>query len=155
MGLWTGRVRPWTVAIALLLGAVPPVAGQGSVSIDRFTGTWDLVDWRTTSAAGEVRFPYGEGAQGQLIYTVDGRMSAHLMNPPADPSEAPLQHLAYWGTVTLDVQAGTVTHHVLGSNQANWIGSAQVRAFSFQGDDRLVLSLGSNRLTWVRVRSPR
>jgi hypothetical protein len=131
------------------------VTGQGSVSIDRFTGTWDLVDWRTTSTAGEVRFPYGEAAQGQLIYTADGRMSAHLMNPPADPSAAPSQHLAYWGAVTLDVQAGTITHHVIGSNQANWIGSEQVREFSFQGDDRLVLSLGSNRLTWVRVRSTR
>lgn len=158
-----GITRPGLVVVAGMallalggFGASPGVAqsaGAGaSISIDRFVGAWELVDWRATTASGEVRFPYGENAQGQITYSGNGRMSAHLMRPPDDPADAPPQYLSYWGRFSLDDAAGTVTHHVVGSDQANWIGSEQVRGFSFEGDDRLVLSLGSNRLTWVRVR---
>jgi len=123
-----------------------------AVSVDRFLGAWELVDWRATDGSGTVRFPYGENAQGQITYSPEGRMSAHLMRPPEDPADAPPRHLSYWGTFSLQAAEGTVTHHVIGSSQANWIGSEQVRQFTFEGDDRLILALGSNRLTWERVR---
>jgi hypothetical protein len=150
-------MRTFLIAVlALAFGAEVGVAQarDGSPSVDRFLGSWELIDWRATTPDGTVRFPYGPDAQGQLTYTADGRMSAHLMHPPDDPADAPIQHLAYWGTFSLDVPAGTVTHHVIGSSAANWIGSDQVREFSFESDGSLVLSLGSNRLTWVRVSTP-
>jgi hypothetical protein len=127
---------------------------SSAAAIDPFLGAWDLVDWRTTDATGTVRFPYGEDAQGQITYSPDGRMSAHLMRPPEDPADAPPQYLAYWGRFTVDASTRTVTHHVIGSDQRNWIGSNQVRGFEFVDSDRLILSLGSNRLTWVRARAP-
>ena len=159
MGIGPGWSRLGVAALAALAalavgtheGAAQRTADRASVVIERFIGTWDLVDWRATTPDGAVRFPYGEEPGGQLVYTSAGRMSAHLMRPPEDPSDAPPQHAAYWGTFSLDVAAETVTHHVIGSSQANWIGSNQVRGFRFESDDRLVLSLGSNRLTWVRV----
>lgn len=135
-------------------GAAQIADTGGTVSIDRFVGGWELIDWRTTTNTGGVGFPYGENAQGQITYSANGRMSAHLMRPPEDPADAPPQYLGYWGSFSLDVAGGTVTHHVVGSDQANWIGSDQVRGFRFEGADRLVLSLGSNRLTWVRARPP-
>jgi len=119
---------------------------------DPFLGAWELVDWRATDGDGNVRFPYGEDAQGQITYTADGHMSAHLMRPPEDPTDAPEQYLGYWGRFTVDPAARTVTHHVIGSDQRNWIGSNQVRGFEFVGGDRLILSLGTNRLTWARAR---
>jgi hypothetical protein len=141
------------VAVAVDVRAgVAQSAGGVDGSVERFLGAWELVDWRATDGDGNVRFPYGEDAQGQITYTADGRMSAHLMRPPADPSNAPPQHLSYWGTFSLQASEGTVTHHVIGTSQANWIGSDQVRQFTFEGDDRLVLALGTNRLTWARVR---
>jgi len=148
-----GRFLP-LVALLVVAGAdARRVMGQSdAVSMERFLGAWELVDWRATDAAGNVRFPYGENAQGQITYSPDGHMSAHLMRPPEDPSDAPPQYLSYWGRFSLDLEAGTVTHHVIGSDQRNWIGSDQVRRFSFEGDDRLVLSLGTNRLTWERAR---
>jgi hypothetical protein len=79
-------------------------------------------------------------------------MSAHLMRPPADPADEPPQHLAYWGTFTVDAGAATVTHHVIGADRPNWIESEQVRRFRFEGDDMLVLSLGRQDLTWRRIR---
>jgi Lipocalin-like domain len=149
-----------TTVVAVLLASGLDVreasAQSGSDSAaataGRLVGAWDLLDWRTTDASGDVRFPYGEEAQGQVTYSADGRMSAHLMRPPENPADAPRQFLSYWGTFSVDAAAHTVTHHVIGSDQANWIGSEQVRGYVFEGDDRLVLSLGSNRLTWVRAR---
>jgi len=152
-------MRRWLVVLAVLaavsLGTDRVDAQEHDAApalVARFIGAWDLVDWRTTDAAGTVRFPYGEAAQGQVTYSADGRMSAHLMRPPDDPADAPSQYLSYWGTFSVDDGARTVTHHVIGSDQRSWIGSDQVRGYEFQGDDRLVLSLGSNRLTWVRAR---
>jgi hypothetical protein len=140
---------------ALAVGAPSMTAQEaaGNVSVDRFLGSWELVRWTATGQQGETTFPFGEDAQGQITYTADGRMSAHLMRPPADPADAPPQHLAYWGTFTLQVAAGTVTHHVIGADRPNWIGSDQVRQFRFEGEDRLVLSLGQQHLTWQRARS--
>jgi len=133
-------------------GSAQQVGSAAPVTTESFIGAWELVDWRTTTASGEVRFPYGEDAQGQITYAANGRMGAYLMRPPEDPADAPPQYLSYWGGFSLDVGAGTVTHHVIGSDQSNWIGSDQVRGFDFESEDRLVLSLGSNRLSWVRVR---
>ena len=140
------------VLLASLAGT--PAASQSSAGpvADRFIGAWELVDWRTVDDAGVVRFPYGEEAQGQISYALNGRMSAHLMRPPEDPSDAPPQHLAYWGRFSVDESAGTVTHHVIGADRPNWIGSDQVRGYEFLGNGLMVLSLGSNRLTWERVR---
>jgi hypothetical protein len=130
--------------------AQAPAAGPSPM--ERFLGAWELVDWRSTDAAGNVTFPHGENAGGQVTYTANGRMSAHLMRPPEDPADAPSQYIGYWGPFTVDFTAGTVTHHVIGSTQRNWIGSDQVRNFQFEGNDRLILSVGSSRLTWVRAR---
>lgn len=140
------------VALGCVAADAVAQARAETVTVERFLGSWELVDWRTTSGAGEVDFPYGENARGQITYTPDGRMSAHLMRPPEDPSDEPPQHLAYWGTFSLQAADGTVTHHVIGADRRNWIGSDQVRSFEFVGDDRLVLALGSNRLTWERAR---
>lgn len=158
MGTAIARAVALTTLLGLAFGPSEAAAqrsgGAATVSVDRFVGAWELVDWRTTSSTGTVNFPYGENAKGQISYTSDGRMSAHLMRPPEDASDAPTQYLGYWGAFSLDTTARTVTHHVVGSDQANWIGSDQVRGFSFEADGSLILSAGSNRLTWVRVRPP-
>jgi hypothetical protein len=80
-------------------------------------------------------------------------MTAVLMRPSETPGENPEQSTAYWGNYTVDMVAGTVTHHVDGSFSARMIGTDQVRSFRFEGEDRIVLSPGGqSELTWVRVR---
>ena len=140
-----------TLLLVVLISYTAPA--DATAQVDRFVGAWSLVDWRNTNADGETVFPYGENPAGQLIYTSTGRMAAHLMRPPEDPSEAPRQFIAYWGTYSVDVGAQAVTHHVQGADRPRWIGTDQVRPFTFEGEDRLVLSPGGqSRLTWVRVR---
>jgi hypothetical protein len=155
------RHVPGASALALTALALGTVAGHGqtrpgegsaAVTVDRFLGSWELVEWVASNQRGERTYPYGEEAQGQITYTADGRMSAHLMRPPESSADAPPQHLAYWGTFTLQAAAGTVTHQVMGADRPNWIGSDQVRQFRFEGQDRLVLSLGQQHLTWRRAR---
>jgi len=131
-----------------------------------FIGTWDLVDWRIVDPSGDVTFPWGEDPRGQLVYTREGRMSAHLMGSFAesDGGSGGLQDLSYWGSFSVDPDAEIVTHHVDGSSVPSWVGSEQARSFEFLGEDRLLLSaaLGSSgggaasphRLTWVRVQRP-
>lgn len=179
------------LALAVVLGLVactepPPPPPEVMMERDEaaapFLGTWDLVDWRIVEPEGEVIFPYGEDARGQIVYTDDGRMSAHLMGLPDPESgpdggsgsprsdgedggareDGPFQSFSYWGSFTVDPAAETVTHHVIGSSSRSWVGSDQVRGFEFLGEDRVVLTAprtlpdGSTgapqRLTWVRVR---
>ena len=149
-----GRSFRWALA-ALASGAAAAAAqapAPPGVDVERFLGSWELVEWVATNQRGETTHPYGEDAQGQITYTADGRMSAHLMRPPEDPSDEPPQHLAYWGRFSVQAAAGTVTHHVIGADAANWIGSDQVRQFRFEGQDGLILSLGQQNLTWRRAR---
>jgi len=145
------------VALALLgpgdtSAQAPSTTEEYAAVTDRFIGAWELVRWTSADASGATTFPFGENARGQVSYTASGRMSAHLMQPPADPADEPPQHLSYWGTFTVDTAAATVTHDVIGADRPNWIGSEQVRRFRFEGDDVLVLSLGRQDLTWRRIR---
>ena len=139
-----------------------------------FVGAWRLVSWRATGSDGAVRYPYGEQAKGQLVYTASGQMSAQLLRPDVDISSfaemdgpAALQHLGetaffgYWGSYVVDEAAGTVTHHLQGSLSPDYVGTAQVRGFRFQDADNLYLTAQlsdasdpgeMNELHWERVR---
>ncbi|MFP3948074.1 MAG: lipocalin-like domain-containing protein, partial [Longimicrobiales bacterium] len=126
-----GEARPsvWVVVTLAVVAAgctePPPPPPEAMMERDDpaapFLGAWELKDWRVAEPSGEVTYPYGEDARGQIVYTDEGRMSAHLMRPP-DESEASdgdeeegFQSFHYWGTFTVDLDAETVTHHVLGS----------------------------------------
>ena len=101
------RIILTTWSLALLMSLTPSGAvaqsSSGGPSAERFLGGWVLVDWRSTNDSGEVTFPFGEEASGQVVYTRSGRMSAHLMNPPADPADEPSQFLSYWGGYEVDL----------------------------------------------------
>ena len=139
-----------TLLVVVLVGASVPA--DASAQVERFLGAWTLVEW-TNVRNGETVRPYGDSPAGQIVYTSTGRMTAALMRPPESPGEDPRQFTAYWGSYTVDIAAGTVTHHVEGSVSGRMIGTDQVRSFRFEGENRLVLSPGGqSELTWERVR---
>ena len=147
------------VLLTALVGctqSVPQTTGAASLtpaSADRLLGVWSLEDYRDTAQQGQISFPCGENATGQIVYTSVGRMAVHLMRRSADPAQAVSQCNAYWGNYTVDAEAQTVTHHVLGGAMTGLSRPDLVRGFRFEGEDRVVLSEGrSRRLTWVRVR---
>lgn len=74
-------------------------------------------------------------------------------------------YLAYYGTYTVDVKAGTVTHHLEDRLQPGGRGAEYVRYFELQGSDRIALmpvedgkggtiprKEATYKLTWERIR---
>ena len=156
--LWLGFV---VVACAL------PLAAKAQETADAqspgVVGSWHLESW--TLADGRPRCSEEEGGvSGIIAYTSDGHMSAQLgcaeidtrdssdLSSQAVAARLTRRHFSYYGRYTLDRSAQTVTHHVEGSSSIPFVGSDQVRAFVFEGPDRLVLTPdgGSQRLVWAR-----
>ena len=136
-------------------------------------GTWRLVSYEARTSSGEIRYPFGQHAVGQLFYDLNGNMSAHVMrlDRPAfasDDSGSGIDvevraafegHTSYFGTYTIDPSAGSVTHHVHGASYPNWMGHDQIRYYHIDGP-HLLLSTppipdrGESleyTLTWERI----
>lgn len=138
----------------------------------RLPGVWQLVSWEACDATGKVVYPPGEDALGQISYDVSGRMSAQLMRQhqarfahedwqqasEQEKAAAWSAYFGYFGTYTIDENAGAVTHHIEGSWFPNLIGTQQVRSYRFEGD-QLVLDAdtawGPVRIVWKKVKQPR
>ena len=146
---------------------------MNSDSLANLVGTWRLVSYEARTSSGEVRYPLGQHAVGQLFYDDHGNMSAHVMradcptfasDDSGSGTDAEVRvafegHTSYFGTYMIDSSARTVTHHVHGSSYPNWIGHDQIRSYHIDGP-RLVLSTPSILfrgesleyiLTWERI----
>jgi Lipocalin-like domain len=124
-----------------------------SDSLPNLVGTWRLVSCEARGSSGEIQYPLGQHAVGQLFYDVHGNVSAHVMRvdrptfAPADSgsgTDAEVRagfegHTSYFGTYTIDVSARTVTHHIHGASFSNWMGHDQIRYYRIDGS-HLVLS---------------
>lgn len=158
------------LSVSVLAGCAPPgtETRQEIAAANPFVGAWHLARFTRTAGDGTITYPYGQPPQGQIVYTASGQMSAQLMRPVDDPGRSAdadgedsgqTQFFAYWGAYDVDDTAETVTHNVEGSLSRSWVGSARVRAFRFEGEDRLILSpldgadpAVVSELTWERVR---
>ena len=135
-------------------------------------GTYRLVRCTVIYSDGITEHPYGEDAEGLLIYAPTGHFSGHLMRrgvgrfrtgarkAAAEETRAAfLGYLGYFGTYAVDGAAGTVTHTVLGSWHPNWVGTDQVRHYRRNGAQLVIetpaIRSGGRarftRLTWRRV----
>jgi hypothetical protein len=153
------------------VGSIDIAASESQISL---TGTYRLVSFETRYDNGEVQYPFGRKAVGQLTYDVAGNMSALVMNPdcPAFKSGERLKgtdsevrgafenFIGYFGTYMVDAVKGTVIHHVLGASYPNWVGVDQIRYYKVNGA-RLTLSMppklsGSQRseniIIWERIK---
>ena len=131
-------------------------------------GAWSLVECAEIMPDGSKRFPLGDDALGQVVYTADRRMSAQLVRAgraafPSDDyrgapaevaAEAFQQYFGYFGRYEVDADAGTVTHFIEGAWLPNLEDTAQVRTYRFE-DGWLILEAatpwGVIRNTWVRA----
>jgi hypothetical protein len=115
-------------------------------------GAWTLESYQSSSLDGsDVTYPLGTDAQGIIMYTPDGYMSAQLMRADRapfdrdDPHRAPDNELAaaaggymsYGGPFAV-VEDGLIAHHVEVSLLPNWIGGIQYRKAHLDGS-RLIL----------------
>lgn len=135
-------------------------------------GGWVLTRWDYTVDGEHRGYAMGEDADGQLLYTPDGQVSAILSRhgrPQLDAlmwhqateeerDEAALGYVSYGGTWELADEV--VTHHLHYALFPNSIGTDFVRDVSWDGD-QLVLTTAPettttgksvvNRLFWQRA----
>lgn len=116
-------------------------------------GTWKLVSFEIQQSNGEVVYPFGEEAQGCLIYTESGYVSAQVMRPDrpqftsgdqmqGTPIEIETNYkgvVSYYGPYEFDAENGFIIHHVERSLFPNWEGQSQKRFFELS-ENRLKLS---------------
>jgi len=114
-------------------------------------GTWRLVSFVAHRADGNDAPDYGPEPRGYLMYDEGRRMSVHIARsdqrpfqegdqPPAGgPRKAFEGYFGYFGTYTVDENAGTVTHHIEGASDPDYVGTDQRRFIAWQGN-RLILS---------------
>jgi len=158
------------VAVACSLASVAATGGEAPV-----VGAWKLSVFELHTASGEVTEPFGASPFGSLIYTADGLVSVHLVQPgrPAfaagqfrQGSDAEVRaafegYFGYYGRYSLDVASGdagvitgAVTHHIEGCAFPNYIGTDRTRALRLE-DDRLILTTPreseSEAVDWYRV----
>jgi hypothetical protein len=115
----------------------------------RIVGTWTLSSW--TRFVGSVEEPglLGRDAFGQIIYSPEGYMSAHLMRRgrarfatddvagPSDPLERAAAYdgyQGYCGRYEFDEAGSFVLHRVTLSSNPNWTESVQKRFVQFVGN---------------------
>ena len=116
-------------------------------------GAWDLLDCTDFHSDGTRSKPLGDAPRGQIMYSADGRVSAHLI--PGGVGDTPASaYIGYYGRYTVDLGARVVTHHVLGASPTEMIGTDLQRAFRVEGD-RLILEAprptGIARVFWQRA----
>ena len=116
-------------------------------------GAWKLISFEIQQPNGEVVYPFGENAQGSIIYTESRRFSVQVMRPErpqftsgdqmkgtAEEIEASYKGcISYYGPYEFDSENGFIVHHVEGSLFPNWEGQAQKRFCELSGN-RLKLS---------------
>jgi hypothetical protein len=137
--------------------------------IERLIGAWTLVSWFESKPNGEVTYPLGEDAIGQIMYTADGYVAAQLARrtreqfhsedwreaSDMESARAWKEYFGYFGTFSVDLHRGAVVHHVNGAWFPNLLGSDQVRYFQLQGT-QLILDAdtewGHVRIVWERAK---
>ena len=154
----------------LPVAATAPSANAASPAA--LVGTWRLVSFEDVED-GKIIRRFGERPMGLFVYTADGHVSIQISNPANPACIAPAKKsgpgkkddlalpacnpkqmralldgtVTYWGTYTVDLGAGVVTHNVLSDVSNGYAGTVQPRPFRLNGD-RLVIGDGK---TWTRI----
>jgi hypothetical protein len=138
------------------------------VTAEMLIGTWQLESWSLVYQDGRPEeFPLGPDAQGLILYTPDGHVSATLMRavrPGAAPSDATSKAAAYDESFAYAgryaIRDNTVFHTLAIATNPAIIGVTSTRHIQLDGD-QLVLSgpdfhAGSprtQRIAWRRAKA--
>ena len=116
---------------------------------ERLIGTWILSSWTRLVDGVEEPGAFGADALGQLSYSSNGYMSAHLMrrgrrrfatddvigsSDPVERAAAYDGYQSYCGRYEVDEAGSLVLHRVAMSSNPNWTDSLQKRFVEFIGD---------------------
>jgi hypothetical protein len=161
--------------ILIVLTGVIWVSGcmldEGSASQD-LVGSWRLISSEGHSSDGSIVYDQGKTPKGRVMFDANGRLSLHLTDPnrrnfvsgdflrptPDELIEAFTGYFGYFGSYSLDEDAGVVIFHVEGAAYPNYVGTDQKRFYKIEGN-RLILRTPPERaggadvtyyVTWER-----
>ncbi len=120
--------------------------------IHQFIGSWELISWTIQQTGRDDHYPFGENAQGLLIYTDDGKMSAAVSRqgrpvfdtksvrgaPTEEQAAAFSSYFHYGGDWVLENDY--VMHQVTTCLNPNFTGTNQKRKARFLANNQLELS---------------
>lgn len=128
-------------------------------SANKLLGTWRYIGTRINGSS----WDRGANPQGMIYYGPHGEMAVQIapdvkrprasaVMTPQEAFTAVKDYIAYFGSYSVDEQAGTVTHHRQDSLQPGDTGDL-VRRYEFI-DDQLVLRAPNSTLevTWERIK---
>lgn len=142
---------------------------------ENIVGIWKAVSLSDSLSDGGVFYPFGETPSGGILYTADGFMSLQLAREPrptfADGYQQATReemknafeaYTAMYGRYSLNEEDCVVTHHILGCNWPEMIGTDQVRPYELSGDSLTLKPapfekngvVHTRRLVLERVRPP-
>jgi hypothetical protein len=146
---------------------------RGAALSATLPGTWQLLSRIDVTASGErhAEPSLGEDPLALLIYDRSGHFAAQFMrrdrsrDAPEGPSGAKNNsraqggYDAYFGTYTIDDEAGSVTQRLLGALSRENVGAVLTRGIEVQGDTLLIRldttaadgAAVTRTLTWRRV----
>ena len=126
----------------------------------RLIGSWRHIG---STVDGKPRPGRDGNPKGIIIYDVHGHMACHVApdrevtkagtEPTGEEAKAALaDHIAYFGTYSVDERARTVTHHRQGSVQPGDKGDV-VRGYEFVGDRLILRPVGTTvQVMWERIK---
>jgi Lipocalin-like domain len=135
------------------------VSGDTGSDRQRLIGSWRYVG---STLDGKSQGERGASPKGIIMYDVHGHMACHVApdryvaragaEPTGEEAKAVLaDHIAYFGTYSVDENARTVTHHRQGSVQPGDKGDV-VRGYEFVGDRLILRPVGTTReVIWQRI----
>jgi hypothetical protein len=173
----------WTSVMAVASAPLVSIAGPRGASVKtpgasakdlrsddraRLIGAWRLKEWSEHIATGETRYPLGETATGQLIYSEDGHVAAQLMRAGvpkfaqddwrkatgAEEGPAWMGYFGYWGSFSIDEEKHAVIHHIEGSWFPNLLGTDQVRVYKIEGQQLILdadTAWGKVHILWEKI----
>ena len=130
-------------------------------------GAWELVDYSAWKEVGnDTVYPLGKDAQGIIMYTPDGYMSAPLQRPgqtlfkfnnlnggsPEEWRQAGESYIAYTGPYYVDESGNEpiLQHHMTDCSFPHWLGSTQRRLVKITEDGgQKFLTLGPESVSRV------
>jgi len=131
----------------------------GSEVAQKLIGAWRYVGTRVNGS----KWDRGANPKGMIYYGPHGEMAVQVAPDvkrlragaamTAEEAKIALKdYIAYFGTYTVDEQAGTVTHHRHDSVQPGDTGDL-VRRYEFSGDRLILHGINSTlEVTWERIK---
>ena len=134
---------------------------QSPSAARRLIGSWRYIG---SNIDGKPHPGRGAKPKGIIIYDAHGHMACHVApdrevtkagkEPTGEEAKTALaDHIAYFGTYSVDEKARTVTHHREGSVQPGDKGDV-VRGYEFVGDRLILRPVGpvAHEVIWERIK---